>query len=343
MDFQKLINYLTRGEHTSDYKEVKKWLAAPENEIQAREMLGSVWAENRISLKKGVPDFNKMLSEIHHQINISRQGNKALLSKPRTPKDVPLYYRIAAILILPLLIASGIMFVSIYNSRTDSSRYAEKELVTKPGTRMKIQLEDGTTVWLNDGTRLRYPEKFASNERHVFVDGEAYFEVASNPEKPFVVENPMVNTVVTGTSFNIRGYSSDHYFEVTLSEGKIRLEKDHRDINMLPGQQVQYNHADGQFFTRNVDPAIYSSWIDGRLIMKDELFPVAMLKLSRWYNAEIIIQDKELEDFKLTATLENEKIDQTLEHMTFALPVKYRIEKNVESGRTKTIIYVMKK
>ncbi|MGV8093764.1 MAG: FecR family protein [Mangrovibacterium sp.] len=343
MDFLKLINYLKQSELTSGNEEVKNWLTDPENELQAREMLGSVWTENQISLKKGSPDFKKMLDQIHHQINMNQSVQTAPLYKRKAGRPVPVFYRIAAILLIPLLIASSVMLVSIYNFRADPVQYSEKELFTKPGTRIKIQLEDGTRVWLNDGTMIRYPEKFASGERHVFLDGEAYFEVASNPEKPFIVENPMVKTVVTGTSFNIRGYSTDQYFEATLSNGEVRLMKDNRQIRMVPGQQVQYNNRDDQFFTRKVDPAIYSSWIKGRLILKDESFPVAMLKLSRWYNADIVIQDEALKDYLLTATIENEKIEQTLEHIAYALPVKYRIQKETGSDNLKTIIYMMKR
>ncbi|MGV8135382.1 MAG: FecR family protein [Mangrovibacterium sp.] len=343
MDFLRLIKYLKENSVTPDYEEVRKWLTDPENEQQAREMLGSVWAENRISFKKGIPDYDKMLGRIHHQINIHRQYKASLLPERQTRRVIPLLYRIAAVLVLPLLITSAVLLFSVYHSGTGISRYAEKELITKPGTRMKIQLEDGTRVWLNDGTLIRYPEKFVKNERHVFVDGEAYFEVASDPERPFIVENPMVNTVVTGTSFNLRAYCSDQYFEATLSEGKIRLVKGDRQITMIPGEQVQYNNSDNRFFNRKVDPLIYSSWIEGRLILKDESFPVAMLKLSRWYNADIVIQDQELRDFKLTATLENEKVEQTLEHIAYALPVTYRIEKHRNSENAKMIVYMMRK
>lgn len=341
MDFHRLIGYLKQSEVPSGYEEVKNWLTDPENELQAREMLGSVWAGNRISLTKGSPDFEKMLGLIHHQINTG--GWKQDFFRRDARRPVPWFYRVAAILLIPLLIASSVMFISIYNFRTDPAQFVEKELFTKPGTREKIQLDDGTTVWLNDGTTFRYPEKFDTKERRVFVEGEAYFEVAPNPEKPFIVENPMVNTIVTGTSFNIRGYSSDQYFEATLSSGKVRLMKGERQISMIPGQQVQYNSKDDKFFSRKVDPAIYSSWIEGRLILKDEPFPVAMLKLSRWYNANIVIQDEELKDFKLTATFENEKVEQTMEHIAYALPVKYRIRKETGSGRTKTTVYMMKK
>lgn len=340
MDFGRVISYLKRSTAHFGDEEVKGWLTDPENEAQAREMLGSVWTENRISLKKGGPDYNKMLGSIHHRINMHR---KNLFSERQKRASIPLFYRIAAVLVLPLLITSAVMLFSVYHSGTGASQYAEKELITKPGTRMKIQLEDGTRVWLNDGTLIRYPEKFVKNERHVFVDGEAYFEVVSDPERPFIVENPMVNTVVAGTSFNLRAYCSDQYFEATLSEGKIRLVKGDRQITMIPGEQVQYSNSDNRFFNRKVDPLIYSSWIEGRLILKDESFPVAMLKLSRWYNADIVIQDEELKDFKLTATLENEKVEQTLEHIAYALPVTYRIDKEIEAGQTKTIVYMMKK
>ena len=340
MDFRRVISYLKQSSASSGDEEVKQWLTDPENETQAREMLGLVWTENQISLKEGSPDYNKMLGEVHHQINRHRKDHR-----PERKKrvSIPLLYRVAAVLVLPLLVTSAILLVSVYKSGTASGHYAEKELITKPGTRMKIQLEDGTTVWLNDGTLIRYPEKFGKDERHVFIDGEAYFEVASNPDKPFVVENPMINTIVTGTSFNIRGYSSDRYFEATLAKGKIRLEKHGRQIMMKPGEQIQYDLSDGNILSRNVNPAIYSSWIDGKLILKDEPFRLAMLKLSRWYNADIVIQDAELKEFLLTATLEGEKIEQTLEHMAYALPVKYRLQKEIESGQTKTIVYMMKK
>ncbi len=341
MDVYKLISFLKQDAVPSAYEEVKNWLTDPENELQLRDMLGSVWADNQISLKKGLPDFEKMLGLIHHKINMDR--SKQAFFKRDLYRPIPLFFRVAAILLIPLLIATAVMFVSVYNSRTDQARFFERELFTKPGTREKIQLDDGTKVWLNDETTFRYPEKFNGKERRVFVDGEAYFEVASNSGRPFVVENPMVNTIVTGTSFNIRGYSSDHYFEATLSSGKVKLMKDNRQINMVPGQQVQYYSQEDKFFSREVDPAIYSSWIGGRLILKDEPFPLAMLKLSRWYNVDILIQDKELREFKLTATLKNERVEQTLEHIAYALPVKYRILKKTEPGRTKTTIYIMKK
>ncbi len=318
-----------------DAQKVKDWLAEPGNELQAREMLGEIWADNRISLKKGDPGFDRILAKIYLRINKNKPKGTDL-PVVRGHKPVPWLYRVAAVLVIPLLITSAVLLSVIVNSPGKHDLSAEREIVTKPGTRMKIQLDDGTLVWLNDGTVFRYPEKFTGGERRVFIDGEAYFKVAHNPEKPFIVENPMVNTVVTGTTFNVRGYGSDHYFEATLSEGKVRLEKGDRYVNMMPGQQVQY--ADDRFSYREVDPAIYSSWINGKLVLKDEPFQLAVLKLGRWYNAEFIVQDDKLRELMLTATFENERIEQTMEHMAFALPIKYQIKKEAETGKTKVFI-----
>src|SRR5690606_14144513 len=110
-----------------------------------------------------------------------------------------------------------------------------REIYTKPGTRIKIDLPDGTQVWLNDGTHFRYPEQFSGTQREVYVDGEAYFEVKSDAKHPFVVNNPMMKTVVTGTHFNVNGYVADRFFEATLLEGKVSLEKNKQIIRLNPG------------------------------------------------------------------------------------------------------------
>jgi len=343
MDLNSILGFLKHS-GTIVPDPVTRWLSDPENEARSREILGSVWTNNEITLKDKKPDFEKMLACIHHRINLEKSAAIVPRKKLSREKSVPLSYRIAAILVVPLFITSVLFFVSIYNKTIFyAPQYAERELVTKPGTRMKIRLDDGTVVWLNDGTTFRYPEKFSGNERRVFVDGEAYFDVACDTARSFIVENPMVETMVCGTSFNLRGYTSDNYFEMTLVKGKVKLKKYDHKIVMMPGQQVQFDNFQGKFSSRKVDPSIYSSWIDGKLILKDERFDIAMMKLSRWYNVDIVIQDKELNNILLTATLQDEKIEQTLEHIAYALPVKYRIKKEVINDKLKTTIDMMKK
>jgi ferric-dicitrate binding protein FerR (iron transport regulator) len=219
----------------------------------------------------------------------------------------------------------------------------ERQVYTKPGTITQLELPDGSKVWLNDGTTLKYPEKFTGNERRLFVDGEAYFEVKTDPKHPFIVENPMMNTLVTGTSFNINAYSNDKYFEITLVEGKVQLEKNNQQFDLKPGEQIRFDVAKTQINRKNVNPAIYASWINGRLILEDEPLGVAVKKLGRWYNVDFIIADNELFALLLTATFQDEKLEQTLQNIVFALPVKFSIKEELVNNSPHKTIYLMKR
>ena len=196
---------------------------------------------------------------------------------------------------------------------------------------------------LNDGTIFRYPERFTGENREVFVDGEAYFEVRSNPQKPFVVDNKMIKTVVTGTHFNINGYSADRFFEATLSEGKVSLEKGKQNFSMSPGEQVQYDVQTNVIVKKNVNPENAVAWINGMLIFKDEKLETAIKKLGRWYNVEIILSDKGLNSYLLTGTFQHEKLYQTLKLISLALPVKFEYEKVTKPSEIQRTIYMRRK
>jgi ferric-dicitrate binding protein FerR (iron transport regulator) len=342
MDRNTIIKFL-KGK-PDDGQTVHDWLADPANEKSARESLGDVWANHAFNLKDNKPDFDKILSKVHHKINLNQPSFKQSGPEKKTIKmAIPLFYRIAAILIIPLFLSSVALFLSDRWSPDDQIAVTEKQVYTKPGTITQIELPDGSKVWLNDGTTLRYPEKFIGNERRLFVDGEAFFEVEPDPKHPFIVENPMMNTLVTGTSFNINAYSSDKYFEITLVEGKVQLEKNNQKFDLSPGEQIRFDVAKTQIRRKTVNPAIYASWITGRLTLEDEPLSIAVKKLGRWYNVDFIIEDDEVNNILLTATFQDEKLEQTLQNIVFALPVKYSVEEKLVNNSPQKIIYLMKR
>ena len=196
---------------------------------------------------------------------------------------------------------------------------------------------------MNDGTTFRYPESFSGEKREVFVDGEAYFEVKSNPKNPFVVNNPMMNTVVTGTHFNLNAYSADKYFEATLIEGKINLENENKNLVMIPGEQVQFDSKLEKIVRKTVDPQDATAWIDGKLIFKDEKLAIAIKKLARWYNVEIILNDSEISNYLLTGTIQDEKLDQSLKLIALAIPVKFEFKKVNNPTEIQRTIYMNKR
>ena len=346
MDNHIIKKYLEGKTSESESEQVLSWLKDQRNEEESRRILGEIWSGSDIRLLGAKPDFNHMLDLVHDQINHQQTTDPLEEVQPAVHRMIGFYRvfsRVAAILILPLILLSTYLYFSQKNEYTQQASISTREIYTKPGTRIKIDLSDGTQVWLNDGTHFRYPEQFSGDQREVYVDGEAYFEVKSDAKHPFVVNNPMMKTVVTGTHFNINGYVADHFFEATLLEGKVGLERNNQTILLSPGEQVQFEEQGEKMIRKEVNPENSSAWINGQLIFKDEKLGTAIKKLSRWYNVEIILSDQELNSYLLTGTFQDEKLDQTLTLISLALPVKFRYKKEVKLTDIQRTIYMMKK
>lgn len=326
--------YLEGKTNPAETDQIKQWLSNPQNEAVARTLLGDLWTNSEIHLKGNKPDFNGMLQKTRFRIHTTDTrdnvgGNLKLF--------VGIFSKVAAVLILPLLALTAYLYLQQPEGNVElvqTSPAEMREIYVKPGTKINFELVDGTKVWLNDGTTFRYPETFAGNEREVFVDGEAYFEVTADKQHPFIVNNPMMNTIVTGTHFNINGYSTDNFFEATLLEGQIHLESKSGDADLEPGQQLQFNVDARQMVHRDLKSKNVIGWIDGKLIIQNEPLELALKKISRWYNVEIMVVDPSLNSYELTCTLENEKLEQCMSLISNALPISYEIK---EQNNQKTI------
>ena len=345
MDYREVKRYLEGKTSLTESQLVREWLKDPQNDNKARGILGQIWRTSEIRVTGNQPDFEQMLNLVHSQMEEQR-SNQEVNKKQHAIFNSRLYVlfsRVAAILILPVLLLSVYFYFNPRYSNAFLSSNSIREIYTKPGTRTKIELSDGTTVWLNDGTTFRYPEKFTGDRREVFVDGEAYFEVAKNPKIPFVVDNSMMKTIVTGTHFNLNAYSADHFFEATLLEGKVSLEKGSQTIGISPGEQIQFNSTDETIVKNTVIAENAAAWVHGKLIFKDEKLNTAIKKLARWYNVEILMNDNELENYVISGTIQDEKLDQTLNLISLALPVKFEFKKVDKPTEIQRTIIMMKK
>ncbi|PTN07818.1 FecR family protein [Mangrovibacterium marinum] len=321
--------YLEGKAAPSESEQVKQWLANPQNEAVARAVLGDLWTNSEIKLRSAKPDFEQMLWKTKFRMRPEEQSVGSLRASSRRARLGRAFSKAAAILIFPIIAFTAYLYFTYpvqqaATSAIDVSQY--REVYTKPGTKLHFQLADGTMVWLNDGTTLRYPEVFAGPKREVFVDGEAYFEVKADKQHPFIVNNPMMNTLVTGTHFNINAYAADKFFEATLLEGHIALEGKSGNVELTPGEQLQLNMEAKTMVQKKVKSKNAIGWIDGRLIIQNERLDAALKKISRWYNVEIVVADKNLNNYELTCTLENEKMDQCMSLIANVLPVRYHIE-----------------
>ena len=174
-------------------------------------------------------------------------------------------------------------------------------IVVPRGGEYKLELADGTLVWLNSDSELRYPVKFAGSQRDVWLKGEGYFEVSKNPEKPFrVVVDDMIVKVL-GTSFNINAYKDRGNILTTLVSGKVDIQdmSGKSLVVMSPNQQVDFRH--GKISSvQEVDITRFVSWIDGKFYFNDMTLENIMSQLQRWYDIEVFFVDEELKSYPFT-------------------------------------------
>ena len=161
-------------------------------------------------------------------------------------------------------------------------------LSTARGAEYGLVLSDGTRVWLNAGSHLRYPVSFSGDTREVFLDGEAYFDVARGAS-PFRVHVRGAVVEALGTSFNVMGYEEEAIVEATLVSGMVRVSRGEEAVVLSPGQQARVEMAGGKISARNVNAMVHASWKESLFIFDDESLEVIARQLSRWYDVEIEI------------------------------------------------------
>ncbi len=181
--------------------------------------------------------------------------------------------------------ADGQLVYSISNTENSSPSLSYNTIETPPGGQYQIALPDGSKVWLNSASSLRYPVRFSGNERRVEISGEAYFEVAHNSRMPFRVINSSQIVEVLGTHFNIMAYPDESSTNTTLLEGSVRIIKENKSKIISPGQQTRVKNGDIDVAT--VDVTQVTAWKEGYFMFKNEDIQSIMRQISRWYNLEV--------------------------------------------------------
>ena len=166
-----------------------------------------------------------------------------------------------------------------------------------------LTLSDGTRVWLNSETSIQYPVAFGAKERRVFVQGEAYFEVAKDANKPFTVQFMSSSVTVLGTSFNIRAYPEEKQSQTTLAEGSVRIYSPGSSMLLKPGEQVEVNALSGEMIKREVEVKSFTSWKDGRFVFEQQPLEDIMRTLERWYDIRVIFKDEGAKRISLSGNM----------------------------------------
>ena len=184
-----------------------------------------------------------------------------------------------------------------------------------------------TKVWLNSESELKYASEFVGEERRVYLTGEAYFEVAHNPNKPFFVEAKNLQIQVLGTSFGVRVYKDEDYALTTLEEGQVNIHTATSSVTLKPGEQAKLH--DNEITVNKVNTCSYTAWRNGKYIFINESLGNIMKTLARWYDINIFYTSSKLEQIQFTGELIRYKnIEELLSKFEILEKVKFEIRNN---------------
>jgi hypothetical protein len=204
-------------------------------------------------------------------------------------------------------------------------------IIVPRGKIFKIILSDGTRVWLNADTKISFPQKFLATEdtRTVFLDGEAFFEVAHNKDQPFIVKSNDLEIEVLGTRFNLSSYASSDQISTTLVEGSVKINNSKDSIAELilkPSYQAAFNKNTEKLEAYKVNTSDFTAWMHNKVLFRNEAFKDLILKFERAYNVSIINQIPELENERFTGEFDKENIEVILKTFSSRLDFRYKIE-----------------
>ena len=260
--------------------------------------------------------------EAYTQIN-SHQAWKYFKKKYCQVSVTSILLKYAAILILPIIITAGGWYFYTASEKQNT-------LIVPYGSHSSIVLADGSKVWINSGSKLRFPSSFGPGERRIKVEGEIYIEVAKDTSRPFYVETPQLTVNVLGTKFNVSAYADDALQSVVLVEGKVNVKANsNEDFVLLPNQRFKL--SDGISGIDEVNAYDYISWKDGVLQFRGETMKDIIQRLSRYYNVSITCTPEVAQKCTMGKLILFDDIEQVMK--TFSL--LYDVQCTIEAGSIK--------
>ncbi|MDR2811362.1 MAG: FecR domain-containing protein [Tannerellaceae bacterium] len=209
---------------------------------------------------------------------------------------------VAAICITALTTALVMKYTSRMGEEVQPIAY--EELTTPAGQRVKVKLHDGTTVWLNARSVLRYPTSFAGKERKVELDGEAYFEVAHNEEQPFVVSTEKLDIKALGTQFNVSAYQGRNTFNTSLIDGSVKIYNKGKEENAMllqPNESVELES--NRLIKHRLDNFNFLLWKDGLYAFDNMSFTDIMDKMQWYYDIKVDVHNRKLGAYKFSGKI----------------------------------------
>jgi transmembrane sensor len=323
------------GTNPESVKEWENWISAnPEKKEEIA---------NAVDVLKTLLNTKKVKVPVDKYVSLSnlmkRIDNDQQRSARITQSFNSIWFRIAAISLLVIGLSS--IWNVIHVAGIKKQELAYNEIIVPLGEKAQIILSDGSHVWINSASKLRYPVQFGENSRDVTLEGEAFFDVVKKSGKTFVVNTRDVKVNVLGTAFNVKCYPGDKKTQTIVVRGEVKVEVNNgsqKPIIIKPNEMATLREkvssgpqsSQSPTITVNkVDPENLVSWKDQLLVFAGESFEDLAVKMERWYNVKIKIDNEDLKSERFNGKfVHNETVYQVLEAIKITTPITYSVEKD---------------
>ena len=293
--------------------------------------------KNFIEYRKGLTSFDKKLeaAKLIDQAasvdvdNAYKTVSRRINQRNNTYPFITLLTRIAAVLTLPLL-AFAIWSLFFQENKKASVEMAQnditwQEIYSPVGMRSHVVLPDGSNLWLNAGSEVKYSIPFTRENREVKLSGEAFLEVVKNEQSPFVVKTGNAEVEVLGTQFNVNAYPGSDRIEVALKEGKVKFSihddtGSNKSCEMKANDFLQFNVENKKANLKNTNIEKYIAWHRNVMILDDTPIEEVARMLEQWYGVKVILKDESIKRYKFTTTFDNEPLFRVLELLELSSP-----------------------
>lgn len=314
-----LLESFMRGETSSQEEQLlANWLHSPEAKEQLLDYYQETWNNSGNDLIAEVQ--GRMFERIKSQMHATPQLNQQK-PKKRFPFRRVLQYA-AVVLLVIMAGVGGHLYTTVQVKDTEhNSKYLVQ---TDKGQRANITLPDGTVVWLNSYTQLQYNADYGTTKRIVSLTGEAYFEVAKNKDKPFIVKAEGVNVEALGTTFNIKAYQEDPHIVATLFSGAVRVSSNENNVILSPDENATYDRNSGKLVIHQLENSSYAKmWRDNELVFNGETLDEIAVLLNRMYNVQIIFKSERIKKYCFSGVICNNSLDNVIELISLTSPITY--------------------
>lgn len=312
-----LLEKLFKKKISSEERKILvEWIRKPGIRDEFNSLCEQMWQGTTIEVDKTVEE------EMWSHLQKSLDEPKILSPKKRYWQ--PIVYKMAATILLPICLGLAIYFgVGSIDKVSQGPFMVEVDY----GQKANLTLPDGTKVWLNSATCLSYGAEYNESVRKVYLDGEAYFEVAKNKEKRFVVCCNDLEIEALGTSFDVKGYGDDFSVTTLLAEGSVKVSNKTGTILLKPGEKVEY-HKGNQIFTKSVisDMREIDFWRSNMLIFNSTSLAEIAITLERMYGVKVVFESERLKSVPFSGTIRNSTLHNVFYIISLTYPLTYELK-----------------